>query len=85
MRRWRQGVRPADKPRAHDTLGVALACTGKLEEAAAEFEKWLEWSKNWSKNPEFKAWRERREAWIKELKAGRNPIDARTLKELWFE
>jgi WD40 repeat protein len=55
-------LRPADRLGAHDTRGVALACTGKLEEAAAEFEKCVEGSKKYLEesqdSPDFEAVRE---------------------------
>lgn len=76
-----QESRPADKAAAHDTRGLALACTGKLKEAAAEFEKYLEWSEE----SDLEAFREKRKAWVSELKAGRNPIDERTLEALRYE
>jgi hypothetical protein len=83
----------AAKPFAHDTRGVALACAGKLKEAASEFEKYLEWSEKileLSKNrpdlealrENFEPLREKRAKWVTELNAGRNPFDSRTLEAL---
>jgi hypothetical protein len=92
----REHLRLSGKPSVHDTRGVALAYTGKLEEAASEFMKYVEWSKKYlehsNKGPDFEAIREsfepllkKREKWVTELKAGRNPIDAQTLEALRYE
>lgn len=66
----------------HDSRGVALAMTGHYPEAAREFEQYVEWAKG---KAEYKEQSRRREAWISELKSGRNPFDQATLKALRIE
>ena len=80
-----QAVKLAKQDQAgfiHDSRGVALAMTGHYPEAAREFEQYVEWAKG---KAEYKEQSRRREAWISELKGGRNPFDQATLKALRIE
>jgi tetratricopeptide (TPR) repeat protein len=69
---------------ARDSLGVVYSQLGRLDEATQEFEAFLDWlqqekgSVYWRHGPV-------REAWLRELKAGRNPIDAEALEQLRLE
>jgi hypothetical protein len=53
--------------------------TGDLKGASEDFEAFVVWAKTHDVSAEVIA---RREAWIAALAAGRNPIDAQTLKAL---
>jgi len=75
-------AKPDQEGFIHDSRGVALAMTGHYPEAIQDFERYAEWSKGKS---EYKEQSRRREAWISELKAGRNPIDQSTRKALRTE
>jgi WD40 repeat protein len=66
------------KPSYFDTRGVAYACTGKLREAADDLQKFVDSEKTEEK-------RKQREAWVAELRKGRNPIDKKTLEALRVE
>ena len=66
---------------SHDSRGLALALLGRLEEAAKEFERFLELSN--VNAPQLYAQHARtREGWIEALKRGQNPFDAQTLQGL---
>ena len=66
---------------SHDSRGLALALLGRLEEAAKEFERFLELSN--VNAPQLYAQHARtREGWIEALRRGQNPFDAQTLQGL---
>jgi WD40 repeat protein len=65
-----------------DSRGIARAVTGDLKGASEDFKAFVAWAKTHDISAEVIA---RREAWIAALAAGRNPIDAQTLKELHDE
>lgn len=75
-------AKPGQAGFIHDSRGVALAVTGHYPEAVREFEQYVEWAKG---KAEYKEQSRRREAWISELKGGRNPIDQATRKALRIE
>lgn len=71
---------PSDsKGWARDSRGLARALTGHYSEAAADFEAFVTWSKE---NDAYENYGHRRETWIAELTAGRNPFDSATLAAL---
>jgi WD40 repeat protein len=74
------GLLPHDGE-VYDGRGVARALTGPdhYSDAIKDFEFFLEWSQGREAMQER---RREREAWIIELKAGRNPFDSATLKAL---
>jgi len=74
---------PWEKPLALDTRGVAHACTGKLREAAADLQEFVDWVK--TMRPDWEKRGKQREVWVAELRAGRNPIDKKTLEALRIE
>jgi WD40 repeat protein len=71
-----------DKNNFGDSRGVALAMTGHYDEAIQAFERFVKWSQD---RNDLKESRRRRETWIQELQAGRNPIDQKTRRELRVE
>jgi hypothetical protein len=56
--------------------------TGDYEGAIEDFESYVEWSKDSGKHEQG---RHKRESWIADLKAGRNPFDGDVLEELLHE
>ncbi len=62
-----------------DSRGLARALTGDYTGAIEDFEVFVEWTKE---NGQYERYGLKREAWIAELKAGRNPFDGATLEEL---
>lgn len=62
-----------------DSRGLARALTGDYKGAIEDFEFFVEWSKE---DPDYEEDRLKREGWIIELKAGRNPFDPETLEAL---
>lgn len=62
-----------------DSRGVARALTGDYAGAMEDFEVFVAWTKE---NGQYEHYRAKREAWIAELKAGRNPFDEETLEAL---
>jgi tetratricopeptide (TPR) repeat protein len=66
---------------SHDSRGVVYAELGRLEEAAGEFEIFLDWLRG---QPEslYRRHGPTREEWLGALKAGRNPIGPETLEQL---
>jgi len=62
-----------------DSRGLARALTGDYAGAIEDFEFYVEWLKE---NDRYEPNGPKREAWIAELEAGRNPFDAATLEEL---
>ncbi|MGB0384429.1 MAG: CHAT domain-containing protein [Ardenticatenaceae bacterium] len=62
-----------------DSRGLARALTGDYEGAIEDFEFYVEWSKE---NRGYEEYALKREGWIVELKAGRDPFDAKTLEAL---
>lgn len=62
-----------------DSRGLARALTGNYKGAIEDFEFYLEWLKQKGFAGEV-GWK--REEWIVELKAGRNPFDEETLEAL---
>ena len=70
------------KPGMLDTRGVALACTGKLREAADDLQKFVDSEKTMDPDSENG---KQRGAWVAELRKGHNPIDKKTLEALRIE
>jgi WD40 repeat protein len=69
-----------DRGDIHDTRGVARALTGDFTGAIDDFKAFVEWA---LREEGYDADQiARRQAWIAELEAGRNPIDETTLQEL---
>jgi peroxiredoxin len=62
-----------------DSRGLARALTGDLAGAIEDFEVFVAWSKE---NGLYEEYGAKREAWVAELKAGRNPFDQATLEAL---
>lgn len=62
-----------------DSRGFARALTGDYAGAIEDFEFYVEWSKE---NERYERYGSKREPWIAELEAGRNPFDAETLEAL---
>jgi hypothetical protein len=70
---------PADGE-AHESRGLFRALTGDLKGASEDFKVFVTWSKVYYLSKERVA---KRQAWIAELEAGRNPFNnEQTLKEL---
>jgi tetratricopeptide (TPR) repeat protein len=67
-----------------DSRGLALALTGDYERAIVDFKFFVAWCKE-SENDRFRALCPKRENWIAELEAGRNPFDEVTLQDLLNE
>jgi WD40 repeat protein len=75
-----------DNGEFRDTRGLARALTGDYHGAIEDFTFFVEWSKkrNWMKETQVRnAQRQKREAWLVELRAGRNPFTPATLEALW--
>jgi len=68
-----------EKAYYRDGRGLARALMGDYEGAIEDFKVFVEWSKA---NYQFAQYEHKREAWIAELEAGRNPFDIETLEEL---
>ncbi len=66
---------------SRDSRGVVYAELGRLEEAAEDFEAFLDWLGG---QPEsvYRRHGPMRQAWIQTLKTGQNPIDQETLEQL---
>ena len=62
-----------------DSRGLARALTGDPRGALEDFRAFVEWSRTTAALEEF---RPKRERFIAELEAGRNPFDAATLEDL---
>ena len=67
---------------ARDSRGVVYAVMGRDAEAIADFEAFLAWVGRSAKDSCAAQYRDSRNAWIEELRAGRNPFDAATLLEM---
>jgi tetratricopeptide (TPR) repeat protein len=69
---------------SRDSRGLVYAELGRLEEAAEEFETFLDWLGG---QPEgaYQRHGPTREAWVQTLKGGQNPIDQETLERLRLE
>ena len=65
-----------------DSRGFVHALLGKHDEAIADFERFLEWTKTSPKESCAAYYHPSRSGWIEELRAGRNPFDAYILSEL---
>jgi hypothetical protein len=63
-----------------DSRGLAHALTGDYKRAIIDFKFFVEWSTKQDQYPEL--YRLKREYWITELEAGRNPFTEAALKEL---
>jgi peroxiredoxin len=77
-----KGVELADAEAvaAHrDSRGVARALTGDYAGAIEDFEVFVAWTKE---NGQYEEYGSKREAWIAELQAERNPFDEETLEAL---
>jgi len=66
---------------SRDSRGVVYAELGRLEEAAEDFEAFLNWLDG---QPEsvYRRHGPKRQAWIQSLNTGKNPIDHETLEQL---
>jgi hypothetical protein len=74
---------PNDKGYYRDALGLARALTGDIPGAIADFQAYVNWTKDMENMAEIK---QKREKWLDELRAGRNPFDdTATLKALLLE
>jgi tetratricopeptide (TPR) repeat protein/transcriptional regulator with XRE-family HTH domain len=69
---------------SRDSRGLVYAELGRLDEAAEDFESFLDWLEG---QPEgvYRRHGQMREAWVQTLKAGQNPIDQETLERLRLE
>jgi len=69
---------------SRDSRGVVYAELGRLEDAAEDFEAFLDWLDG---QPEsvYRRHGPTRQAWIQALKTGKNPIDQETLGQLRLE
>jgi tetratricopeptide (TPR) repeat protein len=69
---------------SRDSRGLVYAELGRLEEAAGDFESFLDWLGG---QPEgvYRRHGPMREAWVQTLRAGQNPIDEETLEQLRLE
>jgi tetratricopeptide (TPR) repeat protein len=65
-----------------DSRGLARALTGDYAGAIDDFWFYVEWSRQTGLKPDRSS---KREAWISELEAGRNPFDEATLEDLRHE
>ena len=63
-----------------DSRGLARALTGDYEGAIEDFRAYVRWTKE--ENEKYKQDGVKREKWIADLEAGRNPFDEETLEEL---
>lgn len=68
-----------DEGVVRDSRGLARALTGDYSGAIEDFKLFVEWSKQ---NSLYEPYGHKREAWIAELEAGRNPFDEATLEAL---
>ena len=68
--------------RALDGRGFAHALLGEFDEAAADFERFLDWTKTSSKESCAAYFHPSRSEWIEELRAGRIPFDTQNLTEM---
>ncbi|HYN90084.1 MAG TPA: hypothetical protein VER55_16235, partial [Ardenticatenaceae bacterium] len=62
-----------------DSRGLARALTGDIPGAIEDFRFYVEWAED---DPSAEQLRRKREGWIVELEAGRNPFDPETLEAL---
>ena len=62
-----------------DSRGIARALTGNLAGASEDFRFYLEWA---PAHEQSEAQISKRQHWLRELEAGRNPFDAATLEAL---
>jgi hypothetical protein len=69
----------ADLPMYRDSRGLARALVGDYAGALEDFRVFVEWSKA---NDVYERLGAKREAWIADLEAGRNPFDEETLEAL---
>ena len=65
-----------------DSRGFVYALLGVHDKAAADFERFLEWTETSHKDSCAAYYHSSRSEWIEELRAGRNPFDGYTLDEL---
>ncbi len=68
--------------RTLDSRGFVYALLGEHDKAAADFEKFLEWTKTSPKRTCAAYYHSGRSGWIEELRAGRNPFHGYALSEL---
>jgi len=74
-----------------DSRGLARALTGDYQGAIEDFQAYVEWSREMESfqtsgmGNDYQESRLKREKWIEELKAGQNPFDEATLKQLLKE
>jgi WD40 repeat protein len=65
-----------------DTRGLIRALTGDFKGAIEDFQFYLKWGKE-KRRPQHRL--EKRQKWIEDLRAGRNPFDSTTLEGLIYE
>ena len=68
-----------DNGGVRDSRGVARALTGNLAGASEDFRAYLKWAPT---HGMLESWISKRQNWLRELEAGRNPFDAATLEAL---
>lgn len=68
--------------RTLDSRGFAHALLGEYDKAAADFERFLEWTKTSPKETCAAYYHPSRSDWIDKLSVGRNPFDIQTLAEM---
>jgi tetratricopeptide (TPR) repeat protein len=68
-----------NNPGVRDSRGLARALTGEIGGAIADFQAFVDWSKE---NDMYEQSGKKREEWIKALQAGQNPFDEETLQAL---
>ena len=67
---------------ARDSRGVVYAVMGRNAEAIADFEAFLAWVDESPKDSCGDRYHDSRDAWIKDLKAGRSPFDGASLLDM---
>ena len=73
-------AQPSSRPFVLDTRAVAFASLGRLNEAAADLEAYV--NAPGDKSPEMQRRMAQRKEWLTQLRAGRNPINDKVLAEL---
>lgn len=68
--------------RTLDSRGFVHALLGEYDNAVADFERFLEWTKTSPKESCAAYYRPSRSDWIENLRAGQNPFDVQTLTEM---
>ena len=75
-----QAANPAEAAQGHDSRGIAFTLANwDRETAMADFQAYLEWSKQ---NGLYEKYGQKREAWIQAIEAGQMPFDEATLDDI---